>query len=204
MSDIASCNMKLDAKTGRFLPTPMGLKTPKMLEVEKRIGKSLEEDFQYKHYNLGWGQKKIAQSWGVKKNLVFFEGMRGGRRSWSQMLGLSARRIAKGSTATMDTSTNIKEVCEICGEGDVPLEGAHWKPHSVGGSDRRFNILRLCPNCHTKLDYGDTGHTTLARRVLLIRETKRLFEGVHDRDELGKELERVYRNIFEVRVSDKR
>jgi hypothetical protein len=57
--------MQLDSKSGRFLPTPTGVKTPKMHEVEERLGKTLEKDLREKYHERGWGQKRISQSWGV-------------------------------------------------------------------------------------------------------------------------------------------
>ncbi|GAH66950.1 unnamed protein product, partial [marine sediment metagenome] len=50
--------MKRNAK-GRFMPTPLGRKTPKMLEVEKKLGCSLEEDFYEYYVNKKWGKKSL-------------------------------------------------------------------------------------------------------------------------------------------------
>lgn len=165
--------MKLDKKTGRFLQTPKGQKTQKMLEVEKRLGKTLEKDFEEKHLKLGWGQKKIAQSWGVPRNLVFSLNHRGGRRSWAQMLGLKVRRFS----AKPPTIRNKKQTCEICGKHDVTFDKAHWIARRDGGDATTSNILLLCPNCHRKLDRDNKKITEQAREILLFREVKKLTEG---------------------------
>jgi len=82
--------MERNAK-GRFKPIPQGRKTPKMLEVEKKLGCTLEEDF-YKYYgDKKWGQKRLAKRWGVGRNLIFGKSLKGNRRSWTQMLNLPIR-----------------------------------------------------------------------------------------------------------------
>jgi hypothetical protein len=185
--------MKRDAK-GRFTPTPSGKKTPKMLEVERKLGCSLEEDFYEYHIKKGWGQKRIANKWGVKRNLIFAKNLRGGRRSWSQMLNLPVRRLESEKTAP---SKRRAETCEICSESEVALVRAHWVGNADGGSSRSFNILKLCPNCHSKLDGGDPETTKKAQQVLLFREVKKIVEDGGDIDSKRKRLVEICRAILE-------
>jgi len=49
-------------------------------------------------------------------------------------------------------------VCEICGisngKGDKEITEHHKKPRSEGGSNRRWNIQRICLGCHKKIHNG--------------------------------------------------
>jgi hypothetical protein len=51
-------------KTTQFKRTPDGVKTSRMLEVQKRIGATLEDDYKAKYLDGGWGQKRLADHWG--------------------------------------------------------------------------------------------------------------------------------------------
>lgn len=42
--------------------------------------------------------------------------------------------------------------CWACGQLDIPVERAHFKPAFRGGTQRAENIVLLCPNHHTMLD----------------------------------------------------
>ncbi len=184
--------MKLDSKSGRFLPTPKGQKTPKMLEVERRLGKTLEKDFSEKHHKQGWGQKRISQSWGVPRGLVFSLNMRGGRRSWAQMLGLKVRRVNENAPSAMK---GLKG-CEICGKSDATIERAHWIANRDGGDATSSNIVLLCPNHHTVLDRDDKKITDQVREILLFREVKKLTEGKISEPALRKKLYRLSEQII--------
>ena len=181
----------MDPKSGRFLPTPKGMKTPKMQEVERRLGKTLEKDFQEKHHKLGWGQKRISQSWGVPRGLAFSLNMRGRRRSWAQMLGLDVRRIKQQTSVTKN-----KRGCEICGKDDVTIEKAHWISNRDGGDATTTNIILLCPNHHTMLDSDDEKITEQTREILLFREVKKLTEGKVGNATLQKKLLKVAEQII--------
>src|SRR5215472_2196456 len=58
-----------------------------MLEVEAMIGTTLEDDYRTQYLYGDLGQKRLANRWGVGRPLIFGD-LRGGRRSWIQMLGL--------------------------------------------------------------------------------------------------------------------
>jgi hypothetical protein len=73
--------------TGAFQRTPEGQKTLKMLEVERRLGRTLEEDFHEYHLEKDWGQKRIAKRWGVLPNTAFVSRARNGFRCWAEILG---------------------------------------------------------------------------------------------------------------------
>lgn len=156
---------------GKFLATPKGVKTPKMLEVEKKLGRTLEKDYKENYLNGLLGQKRLANRWGVPRNLIFAKSLRGKRRSWTIMLDLPVKR----ENLSGNNQKRVKG-CEICLKNDVLLDKAHWVDRAKGGSDKSFNILKLCPNCHRKLDTGDQKVMKDACRVLLFREVKKLVE----------------------------
>src|SRR5882724_11182050 len=81
------------------------------------------------------------------------------------------------------TSSEIKRSCEICQE-PPPLHNAHWIDRQYNGSTKFYNILDLCPNCHTKLDSGNEDIYTKAQRILFYRSMKKLFvKHQHSEDE---------------------
>lgn len=170
---------------GQFLRTPQGVKTPRMLEVEATLGRTLEEDYQEFYLEKRWGQKRLATRWGVARSLVFSSHMRGRRRSWVQMLGLTVRH-AEEAKPSPGRSRHRPE-CEICGWSDGPLDGAHFIPYSEGGS-RGWNILRLCPNCHRRLDSHDKEILERAKGALLERETRRILAEERDPSEVRRRL----------------
>ena len=79
-------------KRTQFQQTPLGTKTARMLEVEKRLGVSLEDDYREHVVEKGWGQRRLANRWGVKRQTIFDTSVRGRKRSWVQMLGYPSRR----------------------------------------------------------------------------------------------------------------
>lgn len=162
--------LNLDPNTGQFLPIPKGQKPPKMLDMEKKLGLDFKQDYFDNYLNGNLGQKRFAQRWGVSKNLIFANNLRGGRRSWVQMLDLEK----KNTQVTENSFASIIPRCEICGE-KVSLDGAHWKEHTKGGSTKADNILKLCPNCHRKLDRGDKETVEKGREILLFRESQKIF-----------------------------
>ena len=164
--------MNIDSDTGRFKATPKGVKTSRMLEVEQALGRTLEADFEEYHIKKGWGQKRLANRWGVKRELIFSTGMRGGRRSWVMMLNLKARR--RGDSVVSTPARKI--ACELCQIPEVSLDRAHWVSDRHGGSASAYNILNLCPNCHRKLDRDDPETVSKCREILLFRECRRIIE----------------------------
>ena len=166
--------MENRGKKGQFKRTPQGQKTDKMLEVEERLGRTLEEDFQEFHIGKNWGQKRLANRWGVPRGLVFNENMRGGRRCWATMLRLPVRRIS--SEETVRSAKVGERCCELCLQRDVALDKTHWVSAKSGGSSHQYNILTVCPNCHRKLDTDNKTTIAKAREVLLLREVTKLVE----------------------------
>jgi hypothetical protein len=179
--------MNIDPGTGRFKATPEGVKTPRMLEVERALGRTLEEDFEEYHIKKGWGQKRLANRWGVKRELIFSTGMRGGRRSWVMMLNLKVRRRCDSVAST----SAAKMACELCLAPEVSLDRAHWVSNQQGGSAASSNILNLCPNCHRKLDRDDLATVSKCREILLFRECRRIIES-------GGEVEAKRRRLVEI------
>jgi len=150
-----------------------------MLEVESRIGTTLEEDYKAYYLDGRWGQKRLANRWGVARGQIF-GALRGGRRNWVEMLDLPA----KGNRNDAKRSDDKAKGCEICGATDVNLEGAHWIAARDGGSTRKDNILKLCPNCHTRLDQlEDAATTKRAREILLMRAAESLLNSTSAREE---------------------
>lgn len=169
---------KLDKKTGRFLPIPPGEKPQKMEDVEKILGVKFEKDYKDLYLSEKMGQKLFARRWRVSnKNLIFGKNLRGGRRSWIQMLDLPLRNSLKPSIKSLSSKSH----CELyngvnCKENNCPLERAHWIENRKGGSSKSNNILNLCPNCHTKLDSGDSLTVKRARECILVREVRKLID----------------------------
>jgi hypothetical protein len=167
------------SKRTQFKPTPDDVKTPRMLEVEKRIGASLEDDYKAYYLDGGWGQKRLANRWGVGRNQIF-GALRGRRRNWVQMLGLPG----KGNTSDKKPARRASTACEICGANDTVLEAAHWIAARDGGSTRAENTLKLCPNCHKRLDQLEDAMTIKrAREILLLRAAEALLQTTASRDE---------------------
>jgi len=185
---------------GQFRQTPPGQKTPKMREVEIRLGRTLEDDFREFYIEKRWGQKRLAKRWGVQRNLIFATNPRSARRSWAKMLNLDVRRL-NDNDASDSSSSERKLTCEICSTFDTFLDGAHWISNRNGGGTQRYNILRLCPNCHRKLDRDDPATTTHAKEVLLFREAKRVIETGQDSRAKRQELVKVCETIVTRRVS---
>lgn len=46
--------------------------------------------------------------------------------------------------------------CTICGEKGLPLEIHHIIPISQGGESSKDNCVVLCPNCHRRIDSGES------------------------------------------------
>lgn len=182
------------ATTGQFLPTPKGKKTPKMLEVERRLGCTLEEDFHQYYRKKEWGQKRLADRWGVGRNLIFAIRLRGGRRSWAKMLNLRVR--PSGNQSDRHATSKRARLCEICDEFVTSLDKAHWISDRNGGGTQSFNILHLCPNCHRKLDRDDLVTTRQAKEILLFREAERVIETGRDSHAKREKLLRVCEAII--------
>lgn len=170
---------------GQFVKTPPGVKTPRMLEVENHLGRTLEDDYEEYYVKKKWGQKRLANRWGVKKATIFSDSMPGGRRSWVTMLDLPVRRVTDSTTS--EPTQVGRPACEICGWCKGPLDGAHFIPRAEGGA-RGWNILQLCPNCHRRLDSGDVATLREAKAVLLRREAARILAGVKDAAEAQHQL----------------
>lgn len=146
-----------------------------MLKVERKLGRTLEEDFEEFHIGKGWGQKRLANRWGVKRATIFNKALRGNRRCWAEMLALDVRRTADEQREECEQREE-RQSCELCGVTGVALDGAHWVADAAGGSSASYNILKLCPNCHRKLDRDDIEVVGACREVLLFREAKKLIE----------------------------
>lgn len=162
----------------RFRPHAIGTKTPRMLEVEARLGRTLEEDFLEYYVEKGWGQKKLTKRWGVTRNAIFGRGGKDDRKYWVQVLQLPIRKDDDlDRDSEIEPDAKQQPSCEICGISGVPLEGAHWIAASKGGNTSSANIIRLCPNCHTQLDLSeDAKITTHAQAVLLTRVARQFVE----------------------------
>jgi 5-methylcytosine-specific restriction endonuclease McrA len=160
-------------RSTQFRPHAIGVKTRRMLEVEARLGRTLEEDFQEYYVEKGWGQKKLANRWGATRAAIFGRGETTDIRCWVQVLKLPIRREREAAPKPRRAAP----ACELCGRSDVPLEGAHWIPGAEGGDATPSNILKLCPNCHKQLDLReDPTVTAQARAVLLARVARRFVE----------------------------
>jgi hypothetical protein len=52
------------SRSTQFRGHTVGVKTPRMLKVEARIGRTLEVDFADYYVEQGWGQKRLSKRWG--------------------------------------------------------------------------------------------------------------------------------------------
>lgn len=193
----------------QFVKTSAGQKTPRMLEVEKMLGRSLEEDFREYHVDKGWGQKRLADRWGVRKNLIFCSNSRTRNRCWAEMLGLPVRRVESKSIPSSPpvvpkqkaVPSVSKRRCEACNEKGTHFDRAHWISAASGGSAKHFNILRLCPNCHRKLDRDDATTIERCKASLLFREAKRLVDNGDDSHAVQMQLVGVCKAIITRKVT---
>jgi hypothetical protein len=142
-----------------------------MMEVEGRLGRTLEEDYQEYYVEKGWGQKLLADRWVVKRELIF-RNFKRGRRSWVQMLKLPVRRHEELSVEENVAPHPLKQ-CEVCKSRETKLDEAHWVSRQTGGK-KSYNVLSLCPNCHRKLDRGNEPTVAHCRETLLFKSVMRL------------------------------
>lgn len=170
---------KLDPKTGRFLPLKKGEKPEKMIGKEIELDIKFEDDYKKLYMTGELGQKRFSKRWGVgNKSLIFGRSHRGGRRSWVQMLDLPTYN---NSTEAIAVTPSL--MCELCESSDVSLDNAHWVENSNSGDTKSHNILKLCPNCHRKLDRADQDTTENARATLLLRVVKKILNlGYKEKD----------------------
>ena len=109
-----------------------------MLQVEARLGCTLEEDYRQHYLEKGLGQKRLADRWRVTRNTVFESSVRSRSRSWVEMLGLPVRRIEEDEPAPLP---RVRRACEACAENSVSLERAHWIEASKGEMRVRFQLF---------------------------------------------------------------
>lgn len=151
--------------------TAPGQKTPRMLQVEAHLGRTLEEDYREFYLEKKLGQKRLADRWGVRRNMIFDSNKRNRCRSWVEMLGLLVRRLEEPTLPT----PRPRPACEACSENTVPLERAHWWEAKDRGPASPENIVLLCPNCHSKLDrQHDPALTERIRAILLHRAASKV------------------------------
>jgi len=101
---------KIDPKTGRFLPLKKGEKSEKMLKKEIELGIKFENDYKKLYLTGELSQRKFSRRWGASKNLIFGRNLRGGRRSWEQMLNLSSNnKSVGGNVSPLERSVNFVE-----------------------------------------------------------------------------------------------
>jgi hypothetical protein len=171
-------NVPLDPITGRFVSTPRGQKTEKMRQEETRLGVKFEDDYFEKVMNGDWGQKRFSKRWHVGNKSLIFGKLHDGRRSWIEMLDLPSYRQ---NAAVQKERSNTKG-CARCGTADVFLEKAHWIPRRYGGPDSWWNLIDLCPTCHTRLDNDDKQVVRDIEEIALVKAVRRLLE---QKDELA-------------------
>jgi hypothetical protein len=170
-------------KETQFKPIPDGVKTPKMIEVEQRIGRALEHDYGLNYLDGPMGQKRLANRWRVPRAMIFGP-LAGGRRSWVQKLDLPK----KGKPSAPERCEQVTHRCEICETTKAPLERAHWIARGDGGPSSQYNILKLCRNCHGLLHHHDETTTRRACEILVWRAA----ESFVSKSERGAELQRRF------------
>jgi 5-methylcytosine-specific restriction endonuclease McrA len=170
-------NVTLDPATGRFVPTPRGERTEKMRQEETRLGVRFEDDYLEKMVNGDWGQKRFSKRWHVGNKSVIFGKPHDGRRSWTEILGLPPYRQQDGVPRER---SNAKK-CARCGAADVSSEKAHWIARRDGGPAHWWNLIDLCPTCHTRLDNDDKQVVRDIEEIVLAKAVRRLLEQKDER-----------------------
>ncbi|HUO17532.1 MAG TPA: HNH endonuclease signature motif containing protein [Verrucomicrobiae bacterium] len=67
------------------------------------------------------------------------------------------------------------KTCARC-HADVPLERAHWIARRDSGPSDSWNLVDLCPNCHTLLDNGDEDVVREVKEIVLLKAVRKLLE----------------------------
>src|SRR5205823_7764629 len=147
-----------------------------MLEIEKRIGCTLEEDYREHYTKKGWGQTRIAHRWRVPKVLIFFGNRRSNTPPWTERLGLEVRKqTVVPAVAPQKKGTG----CEICGADNVIAQRAHWIANQDGGRKKDLTLsgsaritincsmaeIRKRPNSRSRFSYSEkrSGSSKLAQ-----------------------------------------
>ena len=115
------------SKSTQFKRTPDGVKTKRMLEVEDKIGTTLEDDYRTQYLYGDLGQKRLANRWGVQRALIFSR-LPDGRRSWIQMLGLPKRGDASDKKPAEDARRVNHDLATVGGMARLPVVRARRKP----------------------------------------------------------------------------
>lgn len=155
--------MNRDLNTGQFVKVKQGTKTPRMLEVEKLLTKkegkktTLEQDYRQYYFKKNYGQKKLSNRWGVSRSLIFGSNI---RRGWIDILSLKK----KGNKKIVLKKSKLN-LCELC-DDDSPLEKAHFIPRSKGGSNNKWNLIKLCGSCHKKFDIKNQNGNKILKIIL--------------------------------------
>ena len=102
---------------GRFRSLPIGKKTKKMLEVEERLKKKIEELWDEYYIKKEWGQKKMENLLGTSRKLIFGP-LPGKRITWVKRLNLTVRK----SNYVKAKIKAPKKECEVCGDNTVTLD----------------------------------------------------------------------------------
>jgi len=163
--------MPLRDKDQKFSPQPKGVKTSIMLSAEKRIGHTLEKDWNEYYFKRKYSLRKMAQRWGIRRTTL--SGFKN-RQGWIKILGLGKRK--GDNQIRIKRGLRLKPIkrCELCGIKRKKLVDAHFIQEKDGGPKCFFNILKLCQNCHADLDEGDNKTITKARKVLFLKANKAL------------------------------
>lgn len=81
--------------------------------------------------------------------------------STNRRVTTSVQRLVRNTVMSNALKAKYKHMCQICGirietPGGCYSEGAHIRPLGTNhnGADLESNLLCLCPNHHTMLDYG--------------------------------------------------
>jgi hypothetical protein len=145
-----------DPVTGQFKAVPKDQKTPDMLKMEIELGVNFEDDYMETYINNpDRSQRKFAQRWGASRRTIWSGNKANKSRSQTPSWVDRCKLPYYNEKAEKITSKKIKVTCcEICGEDKATIDNAHWIPRVAGnGHDKHFNIIKLCKNCHSKLDY---------------------------------------------------
>lgn len=140
--------------TGKFQAVPFNEKTPDMLKMEKKLGVTFEDDYMKTYFNNPErSQRQFAKRWETNRGVIWTGNKANKSRSktpsWVERCNLP---YLNEKVIEDEAKDNMTIKCEICQIDDVTIEDAHWIPRAQKGSDKFFNIIKLCPNCHKKLD----------------------------------------------------
>lgn len=109
----------------------------------------------------------------------------------------------------------MKDTCKFCSEHEC-LEEHHIVPQRYGGPDASFNLVKLCPNCHRKIEnlYTDSAFAMIqdsenipqyknrfSKQLMQTKKRTEQLEEMAEDEEVKKHLEKAK---LQIRIADQK